>query len=154
MPEKNPESSISFTMVRFPQKIRRCITGLSASYLDGTDIKSQHLKYIAIISFNDGISQKELSEKIMMDKSSVSYMIKDLTDLGLVYNSGSGKVSSLHLTDEGRRVAVLARTIGDLLEERIMSCLTPEEREQFISSMRKIVARVDELNAQFDDVDS
>jgi DNA-binding MarR family transcriptional regulator len=154
MPGKNPDSSVSFAMLQFPQKIRRCVTGLSSSYLEGTDLKPQHLKYVSVIAFNDGISQKDLAEKTLMDKSSVSYMVKELTDMGLVYNSGSGKVSSLRLTEEGKRAAVLAWTIGDLLEERIMSCMTPEEREQFLASIRKIVARVDELNAQFDDMDS
>ncbi|MBE6514059.1 MAG: winged helix-turn-helix transcriptional regulator [Thermoplasmata archaeon] len=154
MPVKNPDTSISFTMLQFPQKIRKCITGLSSSYLEGTELKPQHLKYVAVIAFCDGISQKDLAEKTLMDKSSVSYMVKELTDLGLVYNSGSGKVSSLRLTEEGRRAAVLAWTIGDLLEERIMSCMAPEERQQFVASVRKIVARVDELNSEFDDVDS
>ena len=154
MPVKNPDSSMSFTMLQFPQKIRKCIAGMSYSYLENTDLKPQHLKYVGVIAFNDGISQKELAEKTLMDKSSVSYMVKELTDLGLVYNSGSGKVSSLRLTEEGKRAAVLAWTIGDLLEERIMSCMSPEERDQFIASVRKIVARVDELNAQFEDMDS
>lgn len=151
---KNPDSSISFTMLQFPQKIRRCITGMSSSYLEGTDLKPQHLKYVAVIAFFDGISQKDLAEKTLMDKSSVSYMIKELTDLGLVYNSGSGKTSSLRLTEEGKRAAVLAWTIGDLMEEKVMSCMPLEEREQFMASVRKIVARVDELNAEFDGLDS
>ena len=143
------DGSISSMMIQFPYKLRRFIIGLSSTYLEDTDIKPRHMKYLALISMYDGISQKDLAERTFVDKSSVSYMIKELTDKGLVYNSGSGKSSCLHLTESGKRAAVIGRTIRDLMDEKIFGGLPAEERDALVSIVGKVIARIDELNEEY-----
>ena len=99
-------------VVSFPKKMNLCMKGYADKYLRDTRIKPPYLILIFHIGKRDGLSQKELIDEVPYDKSYISTMVHDLIDLGLVYNDSSGKLHSLHLTDQGRDEPHDVRTPG------------------------------------------
>ncbi|MCD0445753.1 MarR family transcriptional regulator [Glycomyces sp. A-F 0318] len=79
-----------------------------------------------------GISQRELAERLDLEKSSVSRLVADLEAAGLLTrhrDPGNRRLYRLEITAEGRR---LHRSAAHSLHgryERWASAMTPEERE-------------------------
>lgn len=132
----------------FPKKMSQCIRLYADRYLKDTKIKPQYLPIIHYIGMSDGISQKSLNEEMPYDKSYISMIVRDLTDMGLVYNDSTGKAQSLHLTEQGTNVFAMCRMMSDLLDSNLFTVLTREEFETLEVIMAKLDSRLDEMMAQ------
>lgn len=84
-----------------PKKMERVISNLGDRYLSDIGLKSYHVPVICVICCNDGVDQKSIRETVPFDKSRISVIVRELLDAGLVYDSASGRSSSLHLTQKG-----------------------------------------------------
>lgn len=136
-------------MLAFPRKMNQCVRMYADNYLHDTRIKPQYLLLISLIGNSDGISQKEINEDIPFDKSYISTMVRELIELGFVYNDSSGKLHSLHLTDQGKDIYAMSRMMFDLLDRSLFEVLTDEEKDQLASIMKKLDARTAELVSDF-----
>lgn len=127
----------------------KCISILANEYLKDTKIKSYYLPYIAHIKYHDGLSQSDLKEFIPFDKSRISVVVRELVDLGLVYNSATGRNSCLHLTENGLNAFSLCKMFMNLLKKEIF-VLTPEE-ETFVRKLNlSLNERLDGILAKYD----
>ena len=137
------------TILAFPRKMNQCVRMYADNYLHDTRVKPQYLLLISRIGSKDGISQKEINEEVPFDKSYISTMVRDLIDLGYVYNDSSGKLHNLHLTDQGKDIYAMSKMMFDLLDRSLFEVLTDDEKEQLGVIMKKLDARVDELVEDF-----
>ncbi len=137
-------------MMVFPRKMGMFSRTLVSKYLKDTRIKPYHLMMIYNIGIGDGISQKNLTEELPFDKSYISTGVRELIDMGLVYNESGGKVHSLRLTDAGRDIKAMGEMMFDLIQNSLLGVLSEEERQTLISLMRKVDAHADELIARMD----
>ena len=119
--------------------------GHADKYLKDTRLKPPYLILIFHIGKRDGLSQKELIDEVPYDKSYISTMVHDLIDLGLVYNDSSGKLHSLHLTDQGRDIYAMSRMMFELMDRNLFDVLTDEEKDVLAEIMRKLDARADHI---------
>ncbi len=132
-------------VVGFPKKMNLCMRGYADKYLRDTRIKPPYLILIFHIGRREGISQKELIDEVPFDKSYISTMVRDMTDLGLVYNDSTGKVHSLHLTDQGRDIYAMSRMMFELLDRNLFDVLTEEEKDTLGVIMRKLNDRANQI---------
>ncbi|MCQ2078451.1 MAG: MarR family transcriptional regulator [archaeon] len=106
-------------LMYLPEKLTKCIDLVSQDYLRDTNLKTYFMAYIFHIKSNDGISQKDLKLLIPHDKSRISVVVNELIELGLVYDDGVGRSSSLHLTDSGMNAFVICKMLFDLVGREI-----------------------------------
>lgn len=132
-------------VVGFPKKMNLCMRGYADKYLRDTRIKPPYLILIFHIGRREGISQKELIDEVPFDKSYISTMVRDMTELGLVYNDSTGKVHSLHLTDQGRDIYAMSRMMFELLDRNLFDVLTEEEKDTLGVIMRKLNDRANQI---------
>ena len=62
-----------------------------------------------------------------------------------MYNDSSGKLHSLHLTDQGRDIFAMSRMMFELLDRNLFDVLTDEEKEVLAEIMRKLDDRADRI---------
>ena len=141
-------------MMVFPKKMGVFSRTLVSRYLKDTRIKPHHLMLIHNIGAGDGISQKDLAEELPFDKSYISTGVRELIDMGLVYNESEGKVHSLKLTDAGRDIKAMGEMMFDLIQNSLLGVLSEEERQTLVSLLRKVDAHADELIARMDEKNS
>ena len=132
-------------VVGFPKKMNLCMRGYADKYLRDTRIKPPYLILIFHIGRREGISQKELIDEVPFDKSYISTMVRDMTELGLVYNDSTGQVHSLHLTDQGRDIYAMSRMMFELLDRNLFDVLTEEEKDTLGVIMRKLNDRANQI---------
>ena len=127
----------------FPEKMSKCFRAIITKYTENTQIKTHHIPFINILGTHDGISQKELTAMLPFDKSRVSTVVHELTNMGLVVNDSDGKVSSLRLTDSGRNMFAMCQMLKDLMVNLVLVDFSEEELENLVNLMMKLDRRMD-----------
>ena len=110
---------------------------------------AQH-EVLVWIHRRSGLTQKDLSEQLLVVKSNVSALLKKLEDRGLVRRTtdpDDSRNKKLSLTAKGRRLVEKSFALQNKVVEAMTSVLTDAEIEQVKSMMRRIGASLDELAA-------
>lgn len=105
------------------------------------DITPGHFGILVLIDANPGLSQSMLAAALNVDRSSIVPAIDHLEGRNLVVREkkpGDRRTYELRLTKEGERIfAMLTKAVYEH-EETVAKNLTPEERNQLITLLKKI----------------
>lgn len=110
--------------------------------LNGIPILSGQCDFFFVISQNEGISQKQLSQHMFVNKSTTAKAVKNLIKEGLVKKNkdkDDKRLEHLYLTPAGRAIAP---QIERMFEENIAiaaSNLSVEETSQLANILRKVL---------------
>jgi DNA-binding MarR family transcriptional regulator len=99
--------------------------------LPGRALSMSQLLAIHELDHHNGISQRELAERLGLEKSSVSRLVADLEAAGLLTRQrdpDNRRVYRLEITEEGRRVHRGAAAVLHERYERWTSAMTSDER--------------------------
>lgn len=129
----------------FGKKMVAAISIVGDRILEEYGIKSYHLALLRVISSQDGIDQKSIRNTIPFDKSRISVIVRELSDWGFVYDSGSGRSSSLHLTDKGKEVVKITPEYSKKVEAAVLPDLTDEELEVLNRVFDKLNNRMESI---------
>lgn len=87
----------------------------------------------------DGLSLQELTEKIGIDKANVTRVINDLLEKEIVYKSDlKQRGYKLKLTKKGLEIANKIINEKEKIHEKLFSCFTKTEKEQFFYLLTKM----------------
>lgn len=110
--------------------------------LSGLEIKNGQYDFFLVISLNEGISQKQLSEHLHIGKSTTAKAVKNLVSKGYVTkqkDEKDGRVDHLFLTDKGRKEAPFVEAIFEENQRVAARGLTETERDQLLFLMNKVL---------------
>ena len=138
------EHSVRFH--QFLDKTARFVRNWAAEDVESQGFRHYHNPFLVSIARFPGISQKGLCERVPLDKSRVSIVVRELISLGLAVNSSTGKVWALNLTQKGMDAYKTAMDITSRMDDSIFSVLTEEETKSFLAFTAKISQRIDELS--------
>ena len=137
----NPELTI-YLIARIREKANRLITEeLNRHNLRG--IAPSHGDIMLGLFKNTELSMKELAEYIDRDKSTVTYLINKLTQLGYVEKKPGirdRRKSLISLTRKGRELREDIIEISEKLLARVFKSLSNEERDV----LNELLARINE----------
>ncbi len=111
--------------------VRTAEFALLDDLLPGRVLSMSQLLAIHELDLHTGISQRELAERLGLEKSSVSRLVADLEDSGLLTRQrdpDNRRVYRLDITAEGRRLHRDAAGVLHERYERWASAMTPDER--------------------------
>ena len=100
---------------------------------------------LVILDASDGMTQRELTERLHIQPGSVSEILSKLEAAGYVTrteNETDRRTANVHLTDAGKEKAAEAGTHDR--REDLFSCLTEDEKETLLSLLEKLRADWDE----------
>jgi DNA-binding MarR family transcriptional regulator len=122
----------------FPKSIGRLnkqMQKIFGSELKSCDLSSAHAMYMMVLSENDGITLKELTESVGMDKANTTRVVRALKLKGYIYTDpateGTRKYK-VYLTEEGKKAAEIVRASITKMLDNIFSILTDSERAQYM----------------------
>ena len=109
------------------------------------DLSNAHAMYLMVLYENDGLTLKELTESVNMDKANTTRVITDLNAKGYIYTDrikeGSRKYK-VFLTEEGKKAAEIVRSAITKMLDNIFSILTDDEKAQYITILKKIITHI------------
>lgn len=134
-----------------PGKLKKAISRMSADVISETSLKEYYFPVLRAIYYKDGITQKEITSYLTFDKSRVSVIVHELIENGFVTDTGQGRTSCLHLTEEGRQANAVGRMYYRIAYGTFFQDFTDEELEQSYRFFAKLDKRLDEILAEKED---
>ena len=122
-----------------PRAIKNYIEKRVSQTSESMGLKRTHGQFLKTIYDNEGLSLKELSNEMYVDKSLTSRVIKSLIDNGFVINMNTeSREYRLYLTDKGNdAVTKIEKIVNDAWDE-LLSELTDDEMETLTRIHMKI----------------
>lgn len=139
------EFKVSNMLMMYPNRIKRYVILSANRFVDDDRIKPQYFMFIPYIAEYDGISQKDLNSYLRFDKSYVSTIVRELIEKDMVYNDGSGKTYSLHLTDRGRELYAVCLTVSEKAQRELLEDFTEEELKCFSDVFTRFNDKLDRM---------
>ena len=97
--------------------------GLMNRHVAGTDLSLSAVHAIIEIGYGDGVSASALGQRLLLEKSTVSRLLRSLIERGEVHEARStrdSRMKTLHLTGQGRRTL---HRIDHYAESRVRDAL-------------------------------
>ena len=122
-----------------PRAIKNYIEKRVSQTSESMGLKRTHGQFLKTIYDNEGLSLKELSNEMYVDKSLTTRVIKSLIDNGFVINmNNESREYRLYLTDKGNdAVSKIEKIVNDAWDE-LLSELTDNEMETLTRIHMKI----------------
>ena len=128
-----------------PGKMKRYFEGRLNCRLKEYNITSAYVPYILIISKNDGISLKDLTRIIGLDRAHTTRMMSKLSEHGLAEDlNPDGREYNVHLTVKGKEMECIIRTETNEIMNSLLSCLSDDEKKVWNKLWCKINAQMDD----------
>jgi len=125
--------------------IYRNMDSIVNSKLKDLPIRSGQQDFFYVVSINEGITQKELSEHLYIGKSTTAKAIKNLVDRGYIRKEKDVKdkrSDRLYLTEKGREISPRIQQGFIEVVNVAMKDLSDEEIETSIKLLNKILNNV------------
>ena len=97
--------------------------------------------YILCVNRFPGISQDEITDRVVVNKSNTTRTLARLEEDGYierVINQDDKRVYNVHLTEKGKNIIPKIQEINISLEEYLFEDFTFEEKEQFENLLNKV----------------
>lgn len=114
---------------------------IASVYHDAFGLKVTEWRIMAMLGDAGALTQRQLTEKTLMDKVAVNRGCKMLEGRGLVVrlpNRKDGRSHHLELTDEGRAIHAKVVPMARKMEASLLEPLTDQERGQFMRLLEKV----------------
>ena len=102
-------------------------------YLKGSGIQPGHADFLYVVSKMEGITQRELSEVMMVSRPAVAQTAKSLEEAGLIQRTPSatdGRAVNVFLTERGRALAPVLDEAFERLTAVHEAALTQRENQE------------------------
>jgi DNA-binding MarR family transcriptional regulator len=148
------ETDVNKMLYFLPSKLKKAVSKIAADFITETSLKEYYFPVLQAIYYKDGITQKEITAYLPFDKSRISVVVNELIDNGFVTDSGEGRSSCLHLTEEGKNANAAARMYNTIVFDKMFEGFTQEELDEAVRFFSKLDRRLDDLIAEKDSHDS
>lgn len=101
-------------------------------------------KILEFLLTHDGCSQKDISEGCILDKSTVTSLLKRMEAAALISkkpDASDQRSSLIYLTDLGKQKALWVQQTLYSIDEAELSELSQEERQQLMQILAKIIQK-------------
>jgi DNA-binding MarR family transcriptional regulator len=120
-------------------KVYHKVDGASAEHLSTYGLSVGQFDVLAQVGAHEGITQRELTEKLLVTKSNVCQILSRMEERGLVTRRQECRAKRPFLTEEGRSLFDEVVPSQEELINRLLSCV-PSEDHNLLS---KILGRLD-----------
>lgn len=113
------------------------------------DLTSSQISVLCNLWNKDGITQKEIQEKLNLRAASVTGLVDTLCDKNFItrnQDDEDARVKRLYLTDKGRKVEKISTDVVKVLESTISKGLTEDEKVIFVSWLKKVYSNFYSMN--------
>lgn len=101
-------------------------------------ISAAHFDALVQTMQQEGLTQKELSQRLLVTKGNVCYLVDKLEADKLLVRRSEGKTNWLYLTAKGRALIEEVLPVHDSMIEDVLTALSTEEQSLLRNLLRKL----------------
>jgi DNA-binding MarR family transcriptional regulator len=121
-------------LVRVFQKVDRA----SVEHLRQWDLSVAQFDVLAKIADNQGLTQQELADRLLVTKGNVCQLLDRMEHSGLLVRQQEGRANRLFLTPAGKRLAEQVVPAQESVVAKCFSPLNEDEQRQLLALLRKL----------------
>ncbi len=144
-----PDTDFPKSLMYFPDKMAKCIKNMVSLYTWEIGLKPHHLPVIMEVGYRPHVSQRDLTDRLPVDKSRISMIVRELIDKDLLINESDSKIGSLVLTEKGHETYETCREISRETFSRIFIGFDSGEIDRLEEYVSRMNMRIDELSKEF-----
>ena len=110
----------------------------SAEHLSAYGLSVGQFDVLAQVGAHEGITQKELAEKLLVTKSNVCQIVRRMEERGLVSRRQEGRAKRLFLTEEGHRLFEEVVPSKEELIDRLLSSVPSEDHDVLSKTLGRL----------------
>ena len=144
--EDNPGHSAVLAMVRIVRSFTDAHTRIAQEH----GLNLPRLEVLLCLRSGEGISQQELSQRLLVTKGNVSMTLQAMENEGLVerrMDAADQRAHCLYLTNAGRQRLARMMPALEALMGRVLEVLSQEERR----TLRRLLGRIEETFDEMSD---
>ena len=119
-------------------KVYHKVNRASAEHLSAYGLSVGQFDVLAQVGAHEGITQKELAEKLLVTKSNICQILGRMEERGLVSRRQEGRAKHLFLTKEGRRLFEEVVPSQEELIDRLLSSVPPEDHDLLSKTLGRL----------------
>lgn len=123
---------------------------ISNEYKSRFGLKIPEWRVMAVLGSRGASTQRQLVEATLMDKVTVNRAVKTLVDRHLLDrspNNADGRSHHLMLSNTGRDLYDQIMPAAEVMEKKIMTVLSADDRQQLSAMLAKIKQSADDIAA-------
>lgn len=105
---------------------------------DDTPLKGYHTMFLFAIAENPGVTAKELSALLDVDKGHTSRALNELQALGYITREAWGRSSAIYLSRQGEELLDRMKRMFDEIAGRISADITEEQWQTFLTVLETL----------------
>lgn len=148
------DDRVPFLLSRTSYLIKKHILStLAGQGLDG--LTGEEMAILGRVHETPGLSQSEISNRTIKDKTTVSRLIAGMERKNLIErrrDAADKRVFHIHLTEKGEMFAVALFDLMDRVTEDITAEISNEDLETTLKTLKAVYARIITLHALEDEV--
>lgn len=129
----------------------QCAGDIFQSEMGAGDLTPRQYAVLVTVSQNEGLSQTNLVDKTGIDRSTLADIVRRMLKKGLLQRRRTkedARAYSVKLTEEGWRVLRAVEPMARRVDERVLSVLTGNQRDRFISDLNAIVEALTDIRPE------
>jgi DNA-binding MarR family transcriptional regulator len=149
---KMQHNSLGFHIGRSSRAVSRLLN--LAFTAAGFDVTSEQWRVLVNLWVHDGLTQQELCDLIVQEKTGVSRLVSGLEKRGLVIRKLDPKdkrTRRVHLTDRGRSLQDGLMTLAKRIQAEAQAGIAPEELETCKDVLRRLYQNLQNLQNEYGD---
>ncbi len=146
MSDRNLDDNIVYLISSFSHHFTRALT--AAFQRSTLPISPEQFAILVLLAHEDGINQQEISRRLERDKTTVTRVLGNLIDQGLVRtrkDAVDGRARIVHLTATGRKLQEDAVSISASLYIQALEGISGKEIDQAISFLQRLNATIKQI---------
>ncbi len=132
---------------RYSAAIYRLTQSIFNNKLKELEITGGQYDFFLVIAQNEGINQKELCERLYVEKSTTAKAVKQLETKGYIYKNQVEKDkrhSSLHLTEKGRKASAVVESVFTEVLSVVSKDISNSVIEETVQVLKKVINNLHE----------
>jgi DNA-binding MarR family transcriptional regulator len=133
------DDNIIYLISSFAHHFNRALT--VAFQRNGLPVTAEQFSVLTLLAQEDGINQQEISRRLERDKTTVTRVLTNLINRGLVRHktdSADGRARIIHLTPTGRKLHENAVSISASLYIQALEGVSGRELDQLIGFLQQL----------------
>lgn len=144
----NGDRDLSWSPLHLLHRAGQCAGDIFQAEMVAGDLTPRQYAVLVTVAKNEGLSQTNLVEKTGIDRSTLADIIRRMLKKGLIQRRRTkedARAYAVKLTDLGRQTLAAAQPLAERVDERVLSVLPGQQRDQFLKDLHLIIEALGQL---------
>lgn len=151
MAKEAPPTRLERSPIHLLHRAGQCAGDIFQAEMGAADLTPRQYAVLITVSQNEGLSQTNLVDKTGIDRSTLADIVRRMLKKGLLQRRRTkedARAYAVKLTEEGWRTLKSAEPMARRVDEKVLSVLSGQQRDRFITDLNTIVDALTVLQPQ------